>query len=238
MIKPGDAGYSAFRRGVRLWAEDTSAAALWAVSAGGGGALASSLALGGPSVASLAAGGAAGVGAGVWRLRRGGEWRRWLQGAQAERRTGRVLRELRQDGWKLLHDRRVPRSKANLDHIAVPPHGRFLIYLDTKAWHAANARIRVIGGSLMYGPWNQAQKVDTVRWEAERLAQVTGLRVYPFIVVDGGTVVGRVLETGAVRVVAQDQLVGVLREFGAGTHDWQRVVAVAREINREFVAAR
>jgi len=52
----------------------------------------------------------------------------WQSGAWGEEATGRVLRELEQDGWTVLHD--LPAGRGNVDHIVVGPAGVFM--LDSK----------------------------------------------------------------------------------------------------------
>jgi Nuclease-related domain len=54
----------------------------------------------------------------------------WAKGAKGERRVARRLDSL--DGIVALHDRRIPRSKANIDHIAIGPNGVYVI--DTKRY--------------------------------------------------------------------------------------------------------
>lgn len=54
----------------------------------------------------------------------------WGQGAKGERVIGRRLDRLRDDGIAVLHDRRFPGSRANIDHIVVSQAGVFVI--DTK----------------------------------------------------------------------------------------------------------
>ncbi len=51
--------------------------------------------------------------------------RAWKIGAEGERRAAEVLDKVR--GIRVLHDRRVPGSLANIDHIAVGPAGVFVI---------------------------------------------------------------------------------------------------------------
>lgn len=53
----------------------------------------------------------------------------WRTGSDGERRTDKVLRPLKQDGWHIWHDVGRP-SGANIDHVVVGPPGVFL--LDTK----------------------------------------------------------------------------------------------------------
>lgn len=239
MLYPGSAGYSALRQAGRLWLKHVTDAATWCGCAWGGGGMGWLTLSGSLSVVSLVAGGAAGVALAVWRWRRPSRWRSWLQGALAERRTGKVLNRLRREGWGVLHDRKIPRSRANLDHVLAHPSADLLVYVDTKAWHAQKATVRVDRGRLMYGPWNQNLKVETVAWEADRLREVTGIRTIPVIAVDGGKVNGETLLFNGVYVVDVDVLLRLLDSIQP--HLIPRiddVREVTRVIERDFVAAR
>ncbi len=239
MFFPGSAGYSALRQAGRLWLKQVSDTATWCGCSWVGGGVGYVAAPAGASVALLAVGGAAGVALAVWRWRRPSRWRSWLQGARAEWRTGRLLNRLKREGWGVLHDRRIPRSRANLDHVLVHPSGEFLVYVDTKAWHADKAIIRVDRGRLMYGPWSQATKVETVAWEADRLREVTGMRTIPVIAVDGGKVNGDALLFDGVYVVSTSVLLRTLDSFESRMLPCRDVVdGVVREIQRDFAVAR
>src|SRR5574341_308177 len=210
MFVPGPAGYSALRQAGRLLCKQVVDMSKWCASAWAAGGVGFLVAPGSLSVVSLAAGGVAGVALAVWRWRRPSRWRSWLQGALGEYRTGHVLNRLKREGWGVLHDRKIPRSRANLDHVLVHPSGQFLVYVDTKAWHAKGWQIRVTGGRLMYGPRSQANTVETVAWEASRLREVTGLRTLAVIAVDGGKVNGGSLVFNGVRVVEVASLLQML----------------------------
>lgn len=239
MYRPGSAGYSALRQAGRLLRKQVVDVATWGGGGVGAGGVGFMMAPGSLSVVSLVAGGAAGVTLAVWRWRRPSQWRRWLQGALAEYRTGKLLNRLRRQGWGVLHDRRVPRSRANLDHIVVHPSGDFLVYVDTKAWHAKKAIVRVTGGRLMYGPWSQATKIETVAWEASRLQELTGIRTIPLIAVDGGKVNGDSLIFNGVRVVSSDVLLDVLETIQPNLLPRRDEVGeVVRNIRRGFAVAR
>jgi hypothetical protein len=54
----------------------------------------------------------------------------WAQGAVGEERVGLRLDRLTEIGAVVLHDRRIPRSRANIDHVVVAPSGVWVI--DTK----------------------------------------------------------------------------------------------------------
>ncbi|MBG0819122.1 nuclease-related domain-containing protein [Planomonospora sp. ID82291] len=58
--------------------------------------------------------------------------RTWRRGALGERRTARRLQLLASLGYAVLHDRALPRGRANVDHLVIGPAGVFLI--DSKQW--------------------------------------------------------------------------------------------------------
>lgn len=53
--------------------------------------------------------------------------RAWDTGAIGEEQLGARLNELANDKLRVLHDRKIPRSTANIDHLAVTPNGVFVI---------------------------------------------------------------------------------------------------------------
>ncbi|MCL8251433.1 NERD domain-containing protein [Aeromicrobium fastidiosum] len=69
----------------------------------------------------------------------------WNTGALGEERLGSTLNELASDRLRILHDRRIPGSRANIDHLAVTPTGIYVI--DAKK-HAGRPRLKVEGGVL------------------------------------------------------------------------------------------
>ena len=69
----------------------------------------------------------------------------WDKGALGEERVGNRLNELASDRLRVLHDRRIPGTKANIDHLAVTATGVYVI--DPKKY-AGRPRLRVEGGLL------------------------------------------------------------------------------------------
>lgn len=53
--------------------------------------------------------------------------RAWATGARGEELLGRRLDKLVEHGFRVLHDRRIPGTAANIDHIVVAPSGVFVI---------------------------------------------------------------------------------------------------------------
>ncbi|KRE55629.1 NERD domain protein [Phycicoccus sp. Soil748] len=69
----------------------------------------------------------------------------WDTGALGEEKLGKGLDRLACDTIKLLHDRRIPRSKANIDHIAMTANGVYVI--DAKKYRG-RPQLKIEGGIL------------------------------------------------------------------------------------------
>jgi hypothetical protein len=68
----------------------------------------------------------------------------WATGAKGEEELAAGLNRLAGKGVYSLHDRRIPRTKANIDHIAVSPRGVFVI--DATRYRNQRPSLRVEGG--------------------------------------------------------------------------------------------
>ena len=102
--------------------------------------------------------------------------RAWGSGAEGERAVARRLDALDDRGVIALHDRRVPGSSANIDHIAVGPSGIYVI--DAKYRETGRAQLRRPGSIFRPKPpqlWvggrnctklvaNMAKQVDVVKF--------------------------------------------------------------------------
>lgn len=66
-------------------------------------------------------------------------------GAAGEERVGRMLDEARSPRVAVLHDRRIPGSRANIDHLVVTPGGVWVV--DSKKYKGQVER-RIFGGIL------------------------------------------------------------------------------------------
>jgi hypothetical protein len=69
--------------------------------------------------------------------------RAWSQGAVGEERVGAVLEASRRRGIEALHDRRIPGSRANIDHIVIAPSGVWVV--DTKRYLDGELEKRNVG---------------------------------------------------------------------------------------------
>ncbi|PZF62986.1 NERD domain-containing protein [Curtobacterium sp. MCBD17_013] len=68
----------------------------------------------------------------------------WKSGAVGEAVVGRTLDAIASDDLVVLHDRRIPRSRANIDHIAVTRSGVWVV--DAKRYRDKRPSLRVEGG--------------------------------------------------------------------------------------------
>ncbi len=72
---------------------------------------------------------------------------RWAVGGEAEERVGLLLRAAVGEAGVVLHDRAVPHSRANFDHIAIVATGVWVV--DTKRYHGRVRRgrpfVRLVG---------------------------------------------------------------------------------------------
>jgi len=110
----------------------------------------------------------------------------WQKGARGETILGARLDTLTEHGVPVLHDRRIPGSKANIDHIAVGPRGVFVI--DAKNYKGA-PRLRVSGGlfekrreRLMVGTRDRTSLVGKVHRQVslvENALEAAGFRDIP-----------------------------------------------------------
>jgi hypothetical protein len=70
--------------------------------------------------------------------------RAWAVGAVGEERVAARLHAAADRGVLALHDRRIPGSRANIDHIAIGPAG--VCVIDAKRYANAQIRVRRVGG--------------------------------------------------------------------------------------------
>jgi hypothetical protein len=76
----------------------------------------------------------------VWQVRHRGEHGTWAKGARGERKTARMLRPLERAGYTVLHDRALPSSRANVDHLVIGETGVYVV--DSKNW----SKQRIVAG--------------------------------------------------------------------------------------------
>ncbi|MGA4506716.1 nuclease-related domain-containing protein [Propionibacteriaceae bacterium G1746] len=68
----------------------------------------------------------------------------WSRGAAGENALGQVLEPIAGPGLRVLHDRRIPGSRANIDHLVIGSSGVFVV--DAKRYAGQRPQLRVEGG--------------------------------------------------------------------------------------------
>lgn len=102
--------------------------------------------------------------------------RAWASGADGEERVGARLDHLAGAGVRILHDRRVPGTRANIDHIAVTSAGVWVI--DTKRYADQSPEKRVEGGLLrprverLWVRGDRTRLVEAVLGQVDKVAVV------------------------------------------------------------------
>ncbi len=112
----------------------------------------------------------------------------WATGAIGEERLGGMLAEVAGPTLRVLHDRRIPGTKANLDHLVVCPSGVFVV--DAKRYRNQRPALRVEGGIirprqelLIVGGRDRTTLVDGMHKQVSVVRRV--LADYPEVPVTG-----------------------------------------------------
>jgi hypothetical protein len=102
----------------------------------------------------------------------------WNTGALGEERLGQRLNELASDTMRVLHDRRIPGTRANIDHLAVTQTGIYVI--DAKKYKGRPS-LKVEGGILrprvekvLVGTRDQTKLVDGVLKQVDVVRAIVG----------------------------------------------------------------
>jgi hypothetical protein len=104
--------------------------------------------------------------------------RAWAQGAAGEQELAEALATV--EGVRVLHDRRVPATRGNIDHIVVAPAGLFVV--DAKRYKGL-IRIRDVGGlfkrddRLYVGSRDCSKLAANMGWQVEAVERA--LRTVP-----------------------------------------------------------
>ena len=93
----------------------------------------------------------------------------WRRGAEGERVVARALDRLKDDGGRVLHDRRMPNSKANIDHLVVTSAGVFTV--DAKRY-TGKLETRGRGRELWVAGRNRSKLLEQAQRQAAAVAAV------------------------------------------------------------------
>jgi hypothetical protein len=99
--------------------------------------------------------------------------RAWSTGAAGEERVGLHLDALASENLRVLHDRRIPNSRANIDHIVVTPQAIWVI--DAKKYKG-RPNLQIDGGlfrprveKLIVAGRDKSKLVEGVEWQVEQV---------------------------------------------------------------------
>lgn len=168
----------------------------------------------------------------------------WAQGAVGEEVVAKRLAALADVGVIALNDRRLPGTKANIDHLVVTPWGVCVIdakrYLNKRPGFNVEGGFFGFGGTtrLTVGGRKRDQLVDGVLWQVERVQSVLGgvatvQGILCFVDADWPLIGGDFAVRG-VRVVWPRRLEKELLKVAAPTLD---VDAVSRLLASKFPPA-
>lgn len=102
----------------------------------------------------------------------------WSRGATGEERVGARLDSIESPTIRVLHDRRIPGTRANIDHIVVTPGGIWVV--DSKRYKG-RPELRVEGGilrprveKLVVGGRDKTKLVEGVEWQVGQVRSAAG----------------------------------------------------------------
>lgn len=161
----------------------------------------------------------------------------WATGAVGEERLGARLDSIANDSVAVLHDRRIPGTKANIDHLAVTSGGVWVI--DAKRYKG-RLELKVEGGivrprveKLLVGRRDCTKLVDGVLNQVGLVSEIVGdlpvVGALCFVEADW-PVVGGSFSTRGVRVLWPKRLAQHLRESAGAEVD-------VAEVHRALAAA-
>jgi hypothetical protein len=171
----------------------------------------------------------------------------WAKGAEGERRLARRLNDDLADVAVVLQDRKVPKTRGNIDHLVVSSSGIWII--DAKNY-AGKVEQRDVGGwfstdlRLYVGNRNQTRLVDGLAWQVEAVRAVLApigfgeAPVHPslcFISSEWGWF-AKPIRMNGVLVTWAGKLVEVIRE--PGPLDATTIDLLARELSNRLPASR
>jgi hypothetical protein len=162
----------------------------------------------------------------------------WAKGADGERKVARVLdKRAAGHGVVLLHDRCVPGSRANIDHIAIGPAGVFVIdakrYTGRIGVERRGGLLRPRTEHLLVGGRDRTKLVDGVLAQAEVVRSLCAAAVHPVLCfVDGDWPFMARLEVRGVPILGPRKVAKLCRAQGP-----LDVEAVAGELAARLPAA-
>jgi len=155
----------------------------------------------------------------------------WQTGAQVELRTARLLEPLEGEGFRILHDRQIPGSRANIDHLVIGPPGIYVV--ETKS---LGGSLQIRDNDVFVAGRRRTKMIDEVKREALAVESALadeiaahGRTVSPVICVHRADLPLLRFEVAGVRIVSGKDLVKRLREADhlLAPADVERLAALA-----------
>lgn len=163
----------------------------------------------------------------------GDDSERWSAGAAGEQSTAALLQPLALTGWAVLHDRALPGSGANLDHLACD--GSNLWVIDTKVWRGDVVRLGDC--RLWYADSPVTESLEAVRFlvtAAQRTilrhSRLAELMVRPVVCIHGATLPESPIVEAGITLVSPADIVPLLARLGPG----RTTGAIRGELARAF----
>ncbi|MEO8529472.1 MAG: nuclease-related domain-containing protein [Pseudolysinimonas sp.] len=111
-----------------------------------------------------------------------GDAENWRRGAVGERLVGRALEDLIFEGVRVVHDRRIPGSLANIDHIAIAATGVYVV--DAKS-HVGRPRVDILSATERRLYLGREDATDLVRGVQRQVRVVAEVLADPAVSVRG-----------------------------------------------------
>ncbi len=138
----------------------------------------------------------------------------WATGADGEARTATFLEPLRAEGFRILHDRRIPGSRANIDHIVIGPPGVYVV--ETKSF---SGQLKVRGNEVYVAGRRKTTMIEEAKREALAVQvalapelEALGIGMVPVICVHRASLPWFGADARGIRIVSGKDLVKRLRK--------------------------
>jgi Nuclease-related domain len=162
----------------------------------------------------------------------------WAYGHNGEAKLGKQLDAFLEEGMGVLHDRRIPGSKANIEHLVVAPWGVFVIDAknykgrvekrDRGGWFSTDYRLYVGGRDKTPLIAGLAKQVDAVKTAlADEFADVLVCKVLCFVDADW-SLFANPIELGGAHILRPHEVGKLIRTKGMLSRD--RISAIERQL--------
>lgn len=169
----------------------------------------------------------------------------WRKGAKGERRVAAFIEEALDDSVVVLHSRRVPKTRGDIDHLLVASSGVWVV--DSKAY-SGRVEIRDVGGwrtvdrRLYVNNHDQTKLVDGFEWQVAAVRAILDpmgfgdVPMHPTLVFTGSEWgwFAKPIEIGGVRVLWAKKLCELVAE--PGPLDAAAVRALAMQLSAKLPA--